>query len=510
VKGKGKQSTHHANEDQGSVVVYARGENFLIDPGYFEPAARDHTLPLLGQYVRRKSWDPRAEALLSDTWESGDRRGITVDATGAYVSIRASKDKPASGSIRRVIVQIGDKAVIWLDDISAPQNLNQATVQYQCGFPVKLDKRGTGCRIIGAKSDLAIRINGPETRLICKGLRKFSQAWWVYGKTGVQWHPARGNYTIDSSKPMITVCTPLSKDDAEPEVRVTRKGGAITVSIAGEDPVVFKRVNDRWRSQDAPVSMPRNVLFIGDSFTSGPSKKVIAHLPRTPEYKDVKHSQITRDGDVTIQWHYTEKNVRQIEDNKYDLIVLQDYSGMAFNTSGTLSKGRYEPPRKEPWSKVERRRHLGPKNFSRGVRNFRNVARVHGGKVMLYMTWADLEKRDKDGKLKDKLTYVRKQKKIADVHLKAAKDYDCRIIPVGLVWKEVHDADKELWRKLYAKDGRHASVKGMWLIAATMAAYMYDLEPESLTDLMGAVTEDEAEVIRSALKKVMIAHARSL
>jgi len=249
VKGKGKQSTHHANEDQGSVAVYARGENFLLDPGYFEPAATDHTLPLLGQYVRRKSNDPRAEAMLSDQWESGELRGMTVDSSGAYIPIRAAKDKPASGSVRRIIVQAADKAVIWLDDISVPQAHRSVTTQYQCGFGVKLSADGTRCRIIGADSDMEILVDGPKTKLTCQGRRKFSQEWWVYGKTDVKWHPVRGKYDSDPARPMVTVCTPLAKDAPSPKIRVTRGDNSISVDIGQKEPIVFERVNNRWRAK---------------------------------------------------------------------------------------------------------------------------------------------------------------------------------------------------------------------------------------------------------------------
>ncbi len=37
VKGNGVVNTHHANQDQGSFLLYAHGDCLLIDPGYFEP-----------------------------------------------------------------------------------------------------------------------------------------------------------------------------------------------------------------------------------------------------------------------------------------------------------------------------------------------------------------------------------------------------------------------------------------------------------------------------------------
>lgn len=248
VKGKGKRSTHHANEDQGSVVIYANGENFLLDPGYFEPAAGDHTLPVVGPYVRRKTWDPRAVAPLIDAWEDGDRRGMTVDATAAHVAIRAGKDTPARGSVRRVIAQVADKAVIWLDDVRVPEAAGKVTAHYQCGFPVTLDKDGRRCRILGARSDLAVLIDGPATSLTSTGRRKFSRDW-VYSKLDVQWYPVRAVYAADALRPMITVCMPVAKDAEFPNFNVKRSGASIQVTVVGAKPVVFDRVKGLWRSK---------------------------------------------------------------------------------------------------------------------------------------------------------------------------------------------------------------------------------------------------------------------
>lgn len=247
VKGKGALSTHHANEDQGSVVVYARGELFLIDPGYFNGGATDHTVPILGEYAPRTNWDPRAEAPIVDRFEAGELRGMTVDASRAHRAIAgaSSKDLP-KGVVRRVIVQAADRAVVWLDDIDVPRGADRVTAQYQCGFPVEIDANAKTCRIEGENSDLLLVVEGPTVRLTDIGPREFHPNNWVYGKLGVQWHTVRNVYTADPARPLITVCLPVEKNRTPPKAEIKRSGDRIEVKIDGTTPIVFKRDEGRW------------------------------------------------------------------------------------------------------------------------------------------------------------------------------------------------------------------------------------------------------------------------
>jgi|GEM_PF-1458763 len=247
VKGKGKLSTHHANEDQGSVVVYARGELFLIDPGYFNGGATDHTVPILGEYVSRQSWDPRAEAVIVDRFEQGTLRSMTVDASRAQRIIAgASHNDPPKGVVRRVIVQAADRGVVWLDDIEASGAASRVTAQYQCGFPVEIDEQGATCLVTGEKSDLRITVDGPTVKLTDDGLREFHENNWVYGKKGVQWHSVRNIYQADPARPLITICQPVEKNRTPPRAEIRRSGDRIEVKIDGATPIVFTRVDGRW------------------------------------------------------------------------------------------------------------------------------------------------------------------------------------------------------------------------------------------------------------------------
>src|ERR1700723_503091 len=80
-KGVGGIQTHHAEEDAGSYVVESQGESFLIDPGYFQDTAIEHTLPVIGDFKEggREGdlMDTRATAPLSDMWEADTMRSIT-------------------------------------------------------------------------------------------------------------------------------------------------------------------------------------------------------------------------------------------------------------------------------------------------------------------------------------------------------------------------------------------------------------------------------------------------
>jgi len=75
IKGHDGLLTHHGQEDKGGFELHARGEAFIIDPGYYNAEAANHSLPLInGNGPDRGS---RYSAKIIDAWESGSIRDQT-------------------------------------------------------------------------------------------------------------------------------------------------------------------------------------------------------------------------------------------------------------------------------------------------------------------------------------------------------------------------------------------------------------------------------------------------
>ena len=240
VKGKGPLSTHHGNEDQGSFVFYVNGEMILLDPGYFEETAQKHSLPMIGD-AEKMTLSAITPALLSDIWEEGNRRSITVDATDAYNL--SKKSPPVAKRARRVFVQLGDKALVILDD-TLPRDSNlRVTAQYQAGVPV--DTATTSATLRGKSENVRLDLFGPPLQITSLP-REFAKNW-IYKRRGIPWTTLRAEYTADANRPLITVLRRESAVKETPTVQF--ESGKITVRLAGEKPVTFIKSNDIWTAE---------------------------------------------------------------------------------------------------------------------------------------------------------------------------------------------------------------------------------------------------------------------
>jgi hypothetical protein len=235
VAGRGGRLTHHHQADAGSFVLYAGGEMFLIDPGYYQPKAEAHSLPLIDG--KGPTDTPGTRAPVVDFGEKGPVRWLAVDLSKAYAGGR-----PA----RRVFALLGDRGAVVLDDIGA----GRVTAQYQCGFAAEPAADGRGAAVAGKGGKLLLRLYGPDARLRTEGPKDFGKSW-VYkllaDKGLGSWHRLTADYAADPARPLVTVLWPApaaGKGPAAPEVRHER--GGVTVSFPGGPSARFSRGEHGW------------------------------------------------------------------------------------------------------------------------------------------------------------------------------------------------------------------------------------------------------------------------
>ena len=241
VKGKGQLSTHHANADQGSFVLYARGRFFLIDPGYFDGEATDHSLPLIGTTPGVKL-DGKAACPITDAWEAGQTRSMSVDATAAYVS--TGGERPAK-RVRRVLVLLADTALVTLDDVEPTDPAAKITAQYQTGFATMA--KGRSLTVTAPGESLALTTFGPELSLEATP-RVFKNDTWAFAKRpNVAWHSVRGIYSADPARPLVSVMVPSRDRKPGPMPAVTFAAGRVEVAV-GPHAITFTREGGLWKA----------------------------------------------------------------------------------------------------------------------------------------------------------------------------------------------------------------------------------------------------------------------
>ena len=250
VKGMGEISTHHTNDDQGSFVLYANGEMLLFDPGYMEPAANDHSLAVIGDAVKGKGnkgmgiLSGTAVAPVEDVWSEGMLRSMAVDATQAHAKGQGTHSKDIE-RVRRVFIQIGEEALVLLDDIQVKCDNVPVTSFYQAMWPAEVN--GSNATVTAEDTQLAIQTFGPEVEMSVEP-RKLTR--WVYEDRDMQWHAIAGKYTLDPKRPLVTVLVPSKKDGGESgQPDVSYADGRVEVTLPSGEEVIFERDDaGPWRA----------------------------------------------------------------------------------------------------------------------------------------------------------------------------------------------------------------------------------------------------------------------
>ena len=166
IKGSGNHevgSNQHHHVDQGSFVVQYKGEEFLIDPGYYRNFLTNHSLMKVdGLYPGNLN---TSTASIVDNTVSGSGvaystplwRAAAVDATAAYTTNNTNIVR----AIRNFAMYANgaNRIAFALDDFST-SGAGAIVSQFQSGKAVTLN--GTsGFTMLGAQSNLIATFNGP-------------------------------------------------------------------------------------------------------------------------------------------------------------------------------------------------------------------------------------------------------------------------------------------------------------------------------------------------------------
>ena len=225
--------------DVGSFVLYARGDNFLIDPGYNQPEPQNHsTLRLNGQDMQARAPSP----LLGD--EKGERRMLTIDPSRAY-----AKGAKSVVPVRRTWVMAGGQAVVLLDDIQSPA---EVVSRLQAGIAALVQPDNRSAVIQGKSSQLWLGAYGPEARMTVSGPLDFGKSW-VYKQWAdagrVSWHRIEAAYRHEPDQPMVWVFVPQDPGAPAPAVAVERSAERVVVRISGQPDVIFLKSGETWTAE---------------------------------------------------------------------------------------------------------------------------------------------------------------------------------------------------------------------------------------------------------------------
>jgi hypothetical protein len=213
-----------------------------------------------------------------------------------------------------------------------------------------------------------------------------------------------------------------------------------------------------------PQPLPgKRILFIGNSYTYGGDipgqvKNIAATSSPSANY-DVE--MVVRGG-MTLDQHLIETEaLARIQEGNWDVVVLQDHSGMSFHPEGV--------------SRMEQAATI-----------FANMAQQQGAEIIYFAHWAPAGQAAR----KTEAIHI-----IDQAYERLAQDVGGHVARVGLLWKFADDAGLE---GLYSSDEHHASLKGAYAAALAIVVALDDVDVNTSIWAPEGVTLFDQEKLRAA------------
>ena len=209
-------------------------------------------------------------------------------------------------------------------------------------------------------------------------------------------------------------------------------------------------------SAQTTTSVPRKILFVGDSFTYS-QNGIYTHFEKLAA-SAIPPLEVTTDKSVFggaflhRLWDLQEP-VKAINTAAYDAVVLQEDI---------------------PETTVA--------DFREYARKFVAEVRKNRARPVLFMAWAY-----------PRLGWI-SMAQIADAHRDAAKELNVDVAPVGLAWQEA--SRQRPGMNFYGPDREHPSIFGTYLATCVIYATIYDRNPGGYAYVPSGITREEAAFLQ--------------
>jgi len=202
---------------------------------------------------------------------------------------------------------------------------------------------------------------------------------------------------------------------------------------------------------------PRNVLFVGNSFTARNDLPGLIAALAAARGKEFRYRLISVGGaSLRTHWNAGEA-VNAIRSGQYDAVVLQEQSTLPVKNATRMHEN---------------------------VRLFDCAIKAAGARAYLYMTWA-------------RRGTPESQASISEAYAAIAKEVGATLVPVGVAWQSF--LRRYALPVLHDRDGSHPTPAGSYLAACVFFAVMFCESPVGIEiDPAGLGTTERARLQRTA------------
>ena len=209
---------------------------------------------------------------------------------------------------------------------------------------------------------------------------------------------------------------------------------------------------------------PGSILYVGNSFfyfNNGMGGHVSRLNASAEAAKKLRSTDVTISGS-SLQWHDVESYFRP---NAVGAFSFDPENNVVFNKNEKL----FDAAVMMDCSQCPIHPEL-KSQFTEYARKDSDIVRKHGGKPVLFMSWAYQNKPEMTAGL-------------AEAYTVAGNDNNALVIPAGLAFARVVKEHPEI--NLYIADKRHPTLAGTYLAAATSYAAMFKQSPVGLAYTAG-------------------------
>ncbi len=245
IAGQGSTKSHHAQSDQGSVIVSYEKSPMLIDPGYYQGDASNHSI-LLVNGVGPK---PGVKTKIVASTTNNDLHFISMDLSHAY---RASSGVAASQlQVSRSLIVSGEQLVV-IDDVLGVEAEASVTLSLQLASRPKQYAKHDSRRLPFLLStylghELQLCIYGVQQVAKIHGPHDFGRSWIfrrMAEKGEVSWHSIELEASSLNSAPIVWTVSPPGQ-----HLRIARNDDLVScVFNDGRKISVSRRKQGGWNS----------------------------------------------------------------------------------------------------------------------------------------------------------------------------------------------------------------------------------------------------------------------
>jgi lysophospholipase L1-like esterase len=212
----------------------------------------------------------------------------------------------------------------------------------------------------------------------------------------------------------------------------------------------------RTIAQSPVATLPRKVLFIGDSFTYSQGG-IYTHFEKltaaaAPPLVVTTDKAVAGGAFLKRLWEMQDA-VKAIDTGAFDVVVLQDDI---------------------PETNVD--------YFRQYTRMFIERVRKNRARPVLFMAWAY-----------PRLGWISMQE-IARAHRDLAKELNVDVAPVGLAWQQAFQQRPDL--DMYASDREHPSIYGPYLATCVLYATIFNKDPTGFNYVPSGMTSEQAAFLQ--------------